>query len=64
MLTLVQLEDLLRLNEELTLEALCSDDFGAFKRLCELQLHRSIVKDMLLELLKEELMKASSKEAA
>jgi hypothetical protein len=64
MLNLEQLEALLVLNEKLTLEAICDDSFNAFRRLTELQLHRSMVKDMILELLKDELAKQVRKEAA
>ena len=52
MLTLIELNDLLKLNENLTyIEITRKNRQTDLKRLIELNLHRSILKDCIIELL-------------
>ncbi len=53
MLTLQELKDLLIYNEQLTVLEMRSKRFDSTQRLFELQLHRSIIKDTIIELLIE-----------
>jgi hypothetical protein len=49
MLTLVELDDLLRFNELMTIQELRKKDRIDAKRLIELQYHRSVIKDCIIE---------------
>lgn len=51
MLTLVQLQRLMRLNDLLTIKELRRKDKSNFKRLLELNLHRSMIKDCIIEVM-------------
>lgn len=62
MLTLADLERLLALNEQELWKAM--SDKNETRRLFELMLHRTIIKDMIIELLREEVAVLVKKEAA
>jgi hypothetical protein len=49
MLTLIELDKLLRLNEQLQIIELRNKTNTSLKRLLELQLHRQLVKDCIID---------------
>jgi hypothetical protein len=54
-LTLLELKELLKENEMLMAEAMRSKALDSTQRLFELTLHRSMIKDMMIELMESEL---------
>lgn len=51
MLTMLELKELLELNEQLMIKALRSKEHNSTQRLFELTLHRTVLKDTVIELL-------------
>lgn len=54
MLTLEQIKELLKQNEVLTVEAMRNQSVDSMQRLFDLAMHRSILKDTLIETLERD----------